>query len=302
MSSEQTALEKKAQVGGALVEIEQARVIQEVQGAIVMARKYPRDEDVSMAKILKACQRPALAYAATYAFPRGDATVTGPSIRLAEMLAQCWGNIQHGVRELSRGAAESTAQAVAWDLETNTRAEKVFQVPHIRETKKGNYRLTDGRDIYETVANQGARRLRACILAIIPGDVVDAAVAACEKTLDAKSAPLSDRIKSMVDAFGELGVTVQAIEAKLRHPIGATTAAEVKSMGRVLLTIQDGMASVSDYFAPKTAPVQSVKEAVAKKAEEARKPGIVDRLRGRANPQSGDIEEPPTGEGQNEIW
>jgi hypothetical protein len=41
-------------------------------------------------------------------------------------------------------------------LETNTRREVTFQVPHIRYTKKGGYRLEDPRDIYEMVANQGA--------------------------------------------------------------------------------------------------------------------------------------------------
>lgn len=42
--------------------------------------------------------------------------------------------------------------------------------------------LTDSRDIYEATANFGARRMRACILGVIPGDVVDMAVNECKET------------------------------------------------------------------------------------------------------------------------
>ena len=70
--------------------------------------------------------------------PRGGQSVEGPSIRLAETLAQEWGNIQYGIRELSQSNGESTVEAFAWDIQTNTRQVKVFQVPHVRYSKKGN--------------------------------------------------------------------------------------------------------------------------------------------------------------------
>lgn len=72
--------------------------------------------------------------------------------------------------------------AYAWDLETNTRVTKIFGVEHKRDTRNGSYALTDSRDIYEATANFGARRMRACILGVIPGDVVDMAVNECKET------------------------------------------------------------------------------------------------------------------------
>ena len=61
---------------------------------------------------------------------------------------------------------------------------------------------TDPRDIYEMVANQGARRLRACILGIIPGDVVGASVEECQKTLTTgNDEPLIDRIRKGIKMF-----------------------------------------------------------------------------------------------------
>lgn len=147
------------------------RQAQEVQAAMVIAKRFPRNEVDSFNRILRSCQRKSLAETATYEYPRGGAKVTGPSIRLAEAMAQNWGNIDFGITELEQSNGESQVMAYAWDLETNTRQTKIFTVPHIRGTKKGNIPLTDPRDIYEMVANQGARRLRACILGIIPGDL-----------------------------------------------------------------------------------------------------------------------------------
>ena len=159
-----------------------SRQTQEVQAAMVIAKRFPRNETQSYNRIMRACQRKKLAETAMYEYPRGGTKVTGPSIRLAEAMAQNWGNIDFGIVELEQKAGESQVMAYAWDLETNTRQTKIFSVPHIRSTKKGNIPLTDPRDIYELVANQGARRLRACILGVIPGDGVDAALEECNKT------------------------------------------------------------------------------------------------------------------------
>ena len=153
-----------------------SRQAQEVQAAMVIAKKFPRDEVDSYNRIMRSCQRASLAEQSMYEYPRGGTKVTGPSIRLAEAMAQNWGNLDFGIIELEQKNGESQVMAYAWDLETNTRQTKIFSVPHVRGTKKGNVPLTDPRDIYEMVANQGARRLRACILGIIPGDVIDAAI------------------------------------------------------------------------------------------------------------------------------
>ena len=176
-----TSLVVKPQIkGDVFSEVEQQRAISEVQGAIVLAKKFPRNEKESSDRILIACQRPKLAEQALYSYARGGTEITGPSIRLAEAIVQNWQNVQFGIRELEQRFGESTIEAFAWDLENNIKQIKTFQVKHERYTKaRGKYSLEDPRDIYEAVANQGARRLRACILGIIPGDVIEAAVNQC---------------------------------------------------------------------------------------------------------------------------
>ena len=138
----------------AMVEVEQQRAISEVQGAIVLAKKFPRNQIECLDRILTACQRPGLAEQALYSYSKGGTEITGPSIRLAEAIAQNWSNLQFGIRELEQRNGESTVEAFAWDVETNVRQVKTFQVKHTRFTKHGSYKLEDPREIYELTANQ----------------------------------------------------------------------------------------------------------------------------------------------------
>ena len=232
----------------AMADASAGREIQEVQAMMVIAKRFPRDEKAALDKILNACTRPGLADAACYQYSRGGTDITGPSIRLAEAIAQNWGNIQFGVRELEQRGDESTVEAFAWDMETNTRQVKVFQVKHVRGTKAGNKALTDPRDIYELVANNGARRVRACILGVIPGDVVDEAVKACETTLTAKVEITPERIKGLVDSFSAYGVTKAHIEKRIQRHVDAITAGQILSLRKIFNSLKDGMSKASDWF------------------------------------------------------
>ncbi|MFH0982809.1 MAG: hypothetical protein V2A79_14900 [Planctomycetota bacterium] len=237
------------------IEVATTRAAQEVQAAMIVAQKFPRDERAAYTRIMRACGRQKLAEQAMYAYPRGGQTVTGPSIRLAEMLAQNWGNLDFGIVELEQRDGESIIMSYCWDLETNTRQTKVFTVPHERHTRQGVTKLTDPRDIYEMTANQGARRLRACILGIIPGDVVEAACAQCEQTVAGNvKEPLADRLRAMVAAFAEYGVAEAQIVARLGHRLEATTEAELANLRKVYVSLRDNMASPDSFFPEKTEP------------------------------------------------
>ena len=92
-----------------------SRQAQEVQAAMVIAKKFPRDEYESTEKIRRTCQRSTLAEQAIYSYPRGGQNVAGPSVRLAEALAQCWGNIDYGIIELEQKVGVSEMMAYAWE-------------------------------------------------------------------------------------------------------------------------------------------------------------------------------------------
>lgn len=241
------------------------REAQEVQAAVFMAKRFPRNENESLARVLRACQRPGLAQKAIYTYPKGGQRVTGASVRLAEAIAQAWGNIQTGVVELEQREGESTCMAYCWDIETNTRECKVFVVKHVISTKNGTKVLTDPREIYELVANQGARRKRACILNIIPGDVVDEALNACNKTLTGGSkAPLIDRLRELTGRFMTYySVPLSSIEKYFGYPLDVFTELDGAHLAGIYNALRDGTAKREDYFQlPKVAedPKEEKKE------------------------------------------
>lgn len=232
----------------ALAETLIAREVQEVQAQIIMAKKFPRDPREAYDRIMSECDRPTLAEHAIYSYAKGGTDISGPSIRLAETIARNWGNIQYGIREIEQRDGESTVEAFAWDLETNVRVPRVFQVKHIRHTRTNTYKLTDPREIYELVANQGSRRVRACILELIPGDVVQASEDRCRKTLETKIVLTPERIKAMTDAFAQFGVTQEMIELRIQRKIAAITPAGFVQLTTAYNSLRDGVGKVSDFF------------------------------------------------------
>lgn len=276
----------------AVAQSDQSRSIAEVQAAMMIARSAPRDPIAAMDRILNACSRTTLAESAVYTYARGGSDISGPSIRLAETMAQQWGNISFGIRELEQRDGESQVLAYAWDMETNTRREIAFSVKHIRYTKAGAKKLEDPRDIYELVANQGSRRLRACILAVIPGDVTEAAVKQCELTLHTSADTSPETLAKMVAAFAQFGVTKEHIEARIQRRLDAIQPAQVVSLKKVYASLKDGMSAPSDWFDVPAAAAEPAPAAIA---------DINAKLSGKKRPAPTGETSPPAGPSYAEV-
>lgn len=250
------------------------RQSEQIKAALFSAKQFPRDQQAAFNRIMQACQRKKLAEEAAYEFPRGGTKVTGPSIRLAEVLAQNWGNIEYGVIELEQVNGVSKMEAYAWDIETNTRRSMIFNVKHERKARGRIDKLDDPRDIYELTANLGARRVRACILGVIPGDIVDAALEQCQKTLiSGYTEPLADRLRKAFQQFQEkFGVTKEMLEEYIGCNQESFTENDYLRIGKVYAALRDNMAKREDYFNfSKTHAVTNTEEEFKKSLEDAKK-------------------------------
>lgn len=256
----------------AMIEPENQRAIAEVQAAIMLAKKFPRDEVKAKELILNACKRIGLAESATYDYARGGNTITGPSIRLLEVAAKNWGNIQYGIRELDQRAGESIMEAFSWDMESNVRVSRVFTAKHVRDTKKGSYRVESTRDVYEVTANMGARRVRACLEGNIPRDILDDAVAVCEKTMKANADTSPEGIGKMLERFEPLGVTKAMIEKRIQRKVEAIAPGQMIGLRKIFNSLNDAMSIVSDWFEV-AAPAETTKKTGTEAAKEALKKG-----------------------------
>jgi hypothetical protein len=224
------------------------REVAEVQASMTVARRFPRNEMEIMDRILQACTRPTLAEGALYEYARGGTDIRGPSIRLAECLAQYWGHLDFGWRVLEERPGATKVQAFAWDLQTGVRSQMVFDVVHERVAQGSKRQLHDPRDIYEHVANAASRRLRACILRVIPGDVVEAAQRQCEVTLKLKVEVTPERVANMVAQFAELGVTKAALEKRVQRRLDTITPGLFVQLGKIFTSLRDGMSLPGDWF------------------------------------------------------
>lgn len=195
--------------------IEQSRAIAEVQAAVVVAQQSPRHVASARTRMQQACSSLPLAQKAFYSVPnRGQ----GPSVHLARELAQCWGNVQHSMVELRRDdvAGESEMQAVAWDIEHNTRSSRSFISPHVRMKGRQRQVLTDVSDIVNQNNNAASRAVREVIFTILPVWFVEEAKALCEATLQrGDGEPLSARISKAIEAFGRDGITTDMLEGRI---------------------------------------------------------------------------------------
>lgn len=240
--AEQTA---ERQVGS-----ESASREQEIRAMVAVAKRFPRDEEAAFRALMKAAERPDFAEEAAYSFPRGDKTVTGPSIVLAREAKRLWGNIKGGLLVIADDEETRHIRGYAWDQEHNTyeEAEDVFRKLVFRKGK--GWIVPDERDLRELTNRRGAILVRNCILALVPKDWVDAVLAQCAVTLQGSaSADLPATRQKALQAFAELGIKTADLERKLGHAFADTTAEELAELRGIYRSISDGHSKWSEYVA-----------------------------------------------------
>ena len=263
-----TALSSSVNAGA--VAVEQERAIAEAQGQLILAKKFPRDANAAYAELMEACKMPAFAAVAFYSVPRGGGKVSGPSIRLAEEIARCYGNFEYGHRELSRSEGKSEVEVYAWDKEKNNRSPRQITVLHVMDTREGPKKLRDQKDIDDKIANVASKQVRGRILALVPKWMVECAIEECRKTLAGNNdEPISVRVRKMTQAFAKFGVTAEHLERHLGHKLDDTLADELVDLMGVYNSIKEG-AAPSEFFGQQEAAESSSATADAIKAAAAK--------------------------------
>jgi hypothetical protein len=243
-----------AEQAGALASV--AREEWEVKGAIVMSKKFPRNEMVAYNKLLKACERPRLAEEAIYSYPRGGQQIEGPSINLATAAAGYWGNIRSGHRIVSDTEEQVHIMGFAWDMETNrfeSYEDKFQKLIQRKINGKAEWVRPDERDLRELVNRRGAILERNALLRVIPRDVIEEALDKCKETMKlAASGQLKQdpkkTIRSLVAAFDQVGVNAEMLMKHLGHDLEILTADEVAQLRGIWKSISDGNSRREEHF------------------------------------------------------
>lgn len=210
--------------------IEVARAVAEVQSKVIVAQSLPRDLTRVEQEIRLACSDMGLARVAFYDVKnRGK----GPTIHLAKELADIFGHLRYGVRELNRddAAGQSEVLAFCWDMQRNVESDRTMIIPHQRMAGGKRQAIVDLDDVYRNNQNTGARAMREAIFAVIPRRLTDLAQDLCRQTLERGGGQdLMQRIETMVQAYAKGSVPVQALEAKAGKPRRSWTAQDVADL------------------------------------------------------------------------
>ena len=238
--------------------VEQSRAVAEVAAAIRVALDFPRDTNRAVEDMRELCSRLAVATRAFYEVPnRGS----GLSVHIARELARIWGNVQYGVKELSRDdmRGESEVLAYAWDQQTNTRTERSFIVPHAKSTGQGRKALTDLNDIYLNNQNAGARAVRKCIFSMLPHSLIAEAEALLRATLergDGKS--IEQRRTDALEKFAGLNVNEARLVVKLGKPMGQWMPRDIADLVKAYTSITVDGIPVEEFFPEEVVTVAEI--------------------------------------------
>lgn len=227
----------------------------EIESAIIVAKKFPRDETAAYSKLLKSTKRPTFARKGRYSFPRGGQEVAGPSVNMAREAARCWGNIRYGVSIIPTEDDEELIQIEAWahDAEENTWAYAQDRFPNKVFRKRDGWVKPDERDRRELVNRRGAISVRNALLQLLPFDIIEDALAACVATTRAAAQQdlevnREDTIRKLVLAFDAKGVDKAMLEGRLGHSTDLIDENELDELRSVWQSMEDGNTHRADHF------------------------------------------------------
>lgn len=187
----------------------------------------------------------------SYSLPRGGKVITGPTVHLAKILAQNWGNLRVEAKVVSIDRTTLTSQAVAFDLENNL-AIKV-EVKRSIMTKTG--RMND--DMITVTGNAAnAISMRNAILNVIPKGVVDKVYNEAKNKITgdlSDDTKLASKRKKVLDGFKTL---YDVAEHEVLQAIGKAAIEHITQDDLVVLigigqAIKDGDTTVDMAFRPK---------------------------------------------------
>ena len=180
----------------------------EVEAQISAAHRYPR----SVGKFLKdaatlATMSEEIAESCLYSLPRDGKQITGPSVRLAEIMASAYGNLHYGARIIEEGERDLTAQGIAWDVEKNIR---VTVETKRKITNRQGVRYKD--DMVIVTGNAAASiALRNAIFRVIPRSYIIQVYDAARRVAVGDAKTLEVKRATVMERFEKLGVAKERV-------------------------------------------------------------------------------------------
>jgi hypothetical protein len=193
-----------------------------------------------------------------YRFPAGGSTVEGPSIDMAQALAQEWGAIIYQVRivhteSLASGGQRVHLRASVADMKSLVCAE-VDQVVSTAPPPGKFAEKVDQRERWHGMQIQSAasKIVRNAILRVLPAWYVDPAFDAAtavdgKRALGGKTLP--EARKGAAEALSKFGATAEELEVFLGQPIDMWAVPQISALRQLYAALDSGAQSVEAWRA-----------------------------------------------------
>jgi hypothetical protein len=217
-----------------------------------IAKRYPRDMAKALANAMLVFEvDPSFAERCKYKKPQGDKSVEGPTVHLARLIAQVYGNLRVDARIVQETDKKVVSEAIAWDLETNTAIRQ--EIHRSVFSSKSNRRFSDDMVITTSLA-ANAISLRNAIFSIIPRYFVDRMLQKAEEVLKngLQDATVFAKRKSDMFAFYlKEGIEPQQIYAHIGIANETQLTREhLIDLVQIAQSIKDGDAKANEIFKP----------------------------------------------------
>lgn len=224
----------------------------EVDLAISTAKNFPRNLEKSRTEILQyATASRETAESCFYHLPRAGKDIEGWSIRFAEIVSYCLGNINSAMRIVGNDGKKITSQAVAHDLERNNRV-----IVEVSRNILDKYGKTFSQDMQIVTGNAaGAIAWRNAIFKIVPKAMCADLEEKIKKFIVGDGKEMAKRKAALLKKFEGMGVDTAAICKALKVPaVDQIGESEMIKLYGVLTAINEGTATADEVFGTGPAP------------------------------------------------
>lgn len=230
----------------------------EIDVQITTAKQYPRS--------LKAFKQQAMEMATLdedtaasmfYVLPRAGKKIEGPSIRMAEVVGSCFGNLRYGARIVDVGDEFLTAQGACHDLEKNIAI--TYDVRRRITNKQG---VKFNADMIQTTGNAAMSiALREAIFRVVPRALYKNIVDEAKLVSVGNAATMSEKRHKAFDWFAKAGAPqAKVLEFLGRAGIDDVTIDDLITLRGMVTSIKDGELTVDEIFAKHETPAAKARK------------------------------------------
>lgn len=185
-----------------------------------------------------------------YALPRGGKPITGPSVHLAKIIAQQYGNLRAEARVVSVTGTQVISRGTAWDLENNFAV--AFEVRRSIMGSKGRF----SEDMITVTGNAAnAIAYRNAIFTVVPKAITDKVYKAAQECI---TGDLSDETKLIKRRDGAIkyfndqyGITEEEVVMLCgKQTVNQIGVEEIALLLGIQQSLKDGDTTVEEVMSP----------------------------------------------------